>query len=80
MNASSPYFEFVRRWYWLIALSVIIALVATHLALGDRVPVYKSTATVQVGRALESKNLNQDELGIVERLIPAYSEIGRAHV
>lgn len=75
MNASSPYFNFIRRWYWLIALSIVIAVVATHLALGDREPVYQSTATVQVGRTLQSKSIDEDALAIAERLIPAYGEL-----
>lgn len=77
MSSRNPYIHFVLRWYWLLALGLIVALGATHYALSKRVPLYRSTATVQIGRAIEQKDPNQDELAITDRLASAYAELAR---
>lgn len=77
MNGQNIYLDFLRRWYWLIALGMLAALIATNFALRDRQLLYQSTATVQVGRTLESTNPNQADLAIAESLLPSYSELAR---
>jgi capsular exopolysaccharide synthesis family protein len=65
----------MRRWYWLLALGVIVALFATHLALAKRVPLYRSTATVRIGGALQSSAPSQSDLSVTDRLVAAYAEL-----
>lgn len=77
LESASIYLEFVRRWYWLFALGIVASLIATNVALGDREALYRSTATIQVGRTLEERNPSQDDLAIADRLIPAYGELAR---
>jgi capsular exopolysaccharide synthesis family protein len=75
--ARNPYIDFILKWYWLLALGLVVALVATHFALARRVPIYSATATIQIGRALEETNPNQDDIAITERLAPGYAEIAK---
>lgn len=70
-----PYVRFLRSWFPLILLGVVVALVATNVALQDRVPLYQATSTIQVGRLLDERNPTQNDLAVVERLIPAYEEM-----
>jgi non-specific protein-tyrosine kinase len=65
------------RWYWLLALGAIVALGATWYALSDRQPLYRATATIQIGRAIQEKNPEQNDLAITERLVPAYAELAK---
>jgi capsular exopolysaccharide synthesis family protein len=77
VTQSNEYLVFLRRWYWLLICSVILALVATNYALSQRVPLYQATSTVQIGRALDVENPQQDVIGITERLVPSYAERAR---
>lgn len=75
MNSRNLYVEFVKNWYWLIAIGVIVSVGATHLAIRDQSTVYRSTATLQVGRTLEIESPGQDELAITDRLVTVYGEL-----
>ena len=75
MNDRNPYLEFLKNWYWLIALGVVISVIATNLAISDRAAVYRSVATLQVGRTLESENPGRDELEVTDRLVTVYGEL-----
>lgn len=77
MATRNPYVEFVLRWYWLLALGAILALGATWYARSDRQDLYRATATVQIGRAIQEKNPQQNDLAITERLVPAYAELAK---
>ncbi len=71
------YIGFARRWWWLMAASAVIALAATHYAIAQQKPLYRAIATIQVGRVIESKNPDQAELAIIDRLVPAYAELAK---
>lgn len=77
MAEPNPYLDFLRRRYWLIALGIVIALVATHFAQGRQISLYRSTATIQVGSTIQEKNPNEYDLAIADRLIPAYAELAK---
>ena len=75
MSSRNVYLEFVKRWYWLVAIGAVIGLVATHLAIQDRTDLYRSTATLQIGRAIDSEAPQQAELTIIDRLVTVYGEM-----
>jgi non-specific protein-tyrosine kinase len=75
--SNNVYFTFIRRWAWLIALFVIVAIIATHAALDRRIPLYQSTATIQVGRTIEDSQPDQVSLAISDRLVPSYAELAK---
>jgi capsular exopolysaccharide synthesis family protein len=77
MNSKNQYIEFAKRWYWLLAAGVIIAVVATRFALAGAVPLYRSTATAQIGRALQERTPNGNDLAIAEQLAPGYAELAK---
>jgi capsular exopolysaccharide synthesis family protein len=58
-------------------LGVIVAVAATYLALDRQTPLYRSTATIQVGRAIQETNPDPDDLAVAERLTPAYAEMAK---
>jgi capsular exopolysaccharide synthesis family protein len=71
------YARFLRRWWWLITIAVIVALAATHYAVGQQTPLYRAQTTVQVGRTIQDKNPEQGEFAIMDRLVPAYAELAK---
>lgn len=73
----NPYFRFLRSWSALILIGIVVSVVATHYALGERVSLYRATSTMQVGRLLDEKSPQQNDLAVAERLIPAYREKAR---
>lgn len=74
---SNPYLEFLRAWFLVILLGIAVAGYATHQALQEREPLYRATATLQVGRLLDDRSPNQNDLAVIERLIPVYGELAR---
>lgn len=74
---TNVYLDFARRWYWLIALGIVVAIVATWAALSRQVPLYQSTATIQVGRTIDDKNPDQNSIAISDRLVPSYAELAK---
>lgn len=77
MGTKNPYVDFLRRWYWLLACGLVVAVLATHVALAKRVPLYRSTSTVRIGRALEEPSPNQGNLSVTDRLVSAYAELAK---
>ncbi len=75
MNSRNLYLEFVKNWYWLVALGMIISLAATYLAIGNRATLYRSTSTLQVGQTLENESPSQDEIAITDRLVTIYGDL-----
>jgi|GEM_PF-523061 len=67
----------LRRWWWLILASVVIATFSAYLATRDLPPVYMARATLLVGTALKSSNATGNEFGATRPLATAYAEIGR---
>jgi succinoglycan biosynthesis transport protein ExoP len=72
---NQPYFIFLRRWWWLLALSAGIALVGVRMSLAKQQPLYLATATVQVGEVVQDKNPDQSQLAIIGQLVRTYAEL-----
>ncbi|HEX5165600.1 MAG TPA: polysaccharide biosynthesis tyrosine autokinase [Thermomicrobiales bacterium] len=74
---TNVYVEFIRRWYWIIIIGVIVGVVSTNMALSRQIPVFRSTATVQVGRTIQDSKPELVNLSITDQLVPVYQELAR---
>jgi polysaccharide biosynthesis transport protein len=74
---NQPYLIFLRRWWWLLALGAVIALVGVRMSLRHQQPLYLATATVQVGQTVQDKNPDQSQIAIIQQLVPTYAEIAQ---
>lgn len=71
------YVRFAFRWWWLVALAVIVAVIATDLAVGQQQPLYRAQTTLQIGRTIQDKNPGQNEFAVMDRLVPTYAELAK---
>ncbi|CAG1005156.1 MAG: AAA family ATPase [Anaerolinea sp.] len=58
----SAYFRIIRRWLWLIALAAIIAGSAAYISARTEAPVFRASATIQLGNYL---NLTDPNPGMI---------------
>lgn len=69
------YLNPIRRWWWLIVISVAIATVSAYFATRDLPPVYLARTTLLVGRALTRANPSEREFMLSQTLAYAYSQV-----
>lgn len=74
---ANVYVDFLRRWYWLLALGALIALGVTRYVVLQRQPLYSATATVQIGRAYQDRNPEPGQLQLTDQLLPIYAELAK---
>ncbi len=69
------YLHLVWKWIWLIAISVVIAASASYYASRSATPLYRTQATLMVGRAIEDPNPTSYELYTGQQLANTYIEL-----
>ncbi len=71
------YLEILKRWWWLMILSTVLAAGASYIYSQQQPRIYASRATLMVGTSIRSQNPNQAELGISRTLAEIYGELVR---
>jgi len=67
------YTGILRRWFWLLALTTVIAGLVSYVV-SSRAPVrYSAKAKLLVGPAAESLNLELDDLRTAAQLLEVYA-------
>jgi non-specific protein-tyrosine kinase len=69
------YLRPLRRWWWLIGASVIIATVSASLATRELPPVYLARTTLLVGKAALSNNPDNNEFALNQTLAQLYAQM-----
>jgi non-specific protein-tyrosine kinase len=69
------YLHLVWKWIWLVAISVVIAASASYYASRSATPLYRTQATLMVGRAIEDPNPTSYELYTGQQLANTYIEL-----
>lgn len=71
----------LRKWWWLIALTTVVAGLASYLATRQQVPLYRSTTTIMVGSAIDDPNPTSAQFSTGRQLAATYVDIaGRTSV
>lgn len=65
-----------RRWWWLVALTAIGAILGYAISRAQT-PVYHATTTVLVGESIRSSRIDRVDIQISEALMQTYVEIAR---
>jgi len=69
------YLHLIWKWIWLVAISVVIAASASYYASRSATPLYRTHATLMVGRAIEDPNPTSYELYTGQQLANTYIEL-----
>ena len=67
----------LRRWWWLLVVGTLCALVPTYFALGRQAPVYETHTTLMIGRAISNPNPDYSQIYLTEQLANTYAEIAQ---
>jgi succinoglycan biosynthesis transport protein ExoP len=69
------YFDIVKRWWWLVFVSVALAAGASYVY-SDRQPrIYASRTTLMVGTSIQSTNPDLRDLGLSRTLAEIYGQL-----
>ena len=71
------YFAVIKKWLWLIMVSVIIAAVSSYLGTLQMPRTYQATTTVMVGQVLDKPNPNTQDLYLSQQLAQTYADMVR---
>lgn len=69
------YIEPLRKWWWLLVLSALLAGVSSVIYTKRQPLVYRSTTTLMVGTELMDPNPSGGELNLAGQLASAYADI-----
>ena len=70
-------FTIIFKWWKLIFASVIIAVVFSYTASRLATPLYRTTTTLMVGRAIQNPNISSGELFVGQQLAYTYIELAK---
>jgi len=65
----------LKRWWWLIVLATVIALVSSFLYTSRQPPKYQSSVTLMVGNAIQSLNPSNNEFTLTQQLAATYVDM-----
>ncbi len=71
------FWQIVRKWYWLMALSLILAGSTSYLVSKSMTPIYEATVTLQVNQMQNPGSLAYNDLLMSQQLTKTYSELIR---
>ncbi len=69
------YFDVVKRWWWLIVVSVALAAGASYVYSERQPRIYASRTTLMVGTSIQSSNPDLRDLGLSRTLAEIYGQL-----
>jgi len=66
------YFDAIKKWWWLVVASTLVATISGYIAVSRMPRIYQSYTTVMVGQGLEASNPNSQDLYISQQLAQTY--------
>ena len=69
------YLALLRRWWWLLVLGAVIGAGAGYFVAQSKIPLYRSQATLMIGRFVQSANPNYNEVYTAQRLANVYADL-----
>jgi non-specific protein-tyrosine kinase len=70
--ALEDYWKIVRKWWWLILASTLVATASSAYSLSREPRIYQATTTVIVGQSLEKANPTYSDFSIGQQLAQTY--------
>ena len=67
----------LRRWWWLILASTLIAAVSSYAAVSRQAAIYQAGSTLLIGSAINNPNPNGNEFWLSQQLAETYTDIAQ---
>ena len=71
------YIQPLRRWWWLLVLSTLIAALFSFIAVSQQPPIYQTHVTLMVGRAIDNPNPSGSDFWLTQQLANTYADIAK---
>ncbi|MFZ1770168.1 MAG: polysaccharide biosynthesis tyrosine autokinase [Caldilinea sp.] len=75
LNSLVAYISPLRRWWWLLLTSTLVATLSMALATFTEPTQYSSRATVMIGASIRDPNPNSGELYLAQQLVATYVDL-----
>ena len=69
------YFSAIKKWWWLLVASTLVATVSGYFAVSRMPRIYQATTSLMVGQSLSEANPTNQDLYISQQLAQTYREI-----
>jgi succinoglycan biosynthesis transport protein ExoP len=70
------YFRPLTKYWWLLGLATLIAIISSSIVAWRQLPVYQAHATLVIGRAVYEPNPSANDLYLGQQLAGFYADIG----
>jgi len=71
------YIRPLRKWWWLLLASTLVATIASFIAVSRQPPTYQTRTTLMVGRAIDNPNPTGNEFWLTQQLANTYADIAK---
>ncbi|MEZ4516172.1 MAG: Wzz/FepE/Etk N-terminal domain-containing protein [Chloroflexota bacterium] len=70
----------LRKWWWLILASTLIAAITSYVAVSQQADIYQARATLLIGSAINNPNPTGNEFWLSQQLAQTYTDIAQREV
>lgn len=70
----------LRKWWWLIAASTLIAAIFSYISTLRQPPIYQARTTLMIGTTISNPNPSSNELYLGQQLASAYADLANREI
>jgi len=70
----------LRKWWWLIAASTLIAAIFSYVSTLRQPPIYQARTTLMIGTTISNPNPSSNELYLGQQLAAAYADLANREI
>lgn len=71
----NDYIQPLKRWWWLVAVATLIAMISSYIYSSVQPAIYKSQATIMIGSNIQDPNPTGNEFYLAQQLAETYADI-----
>lgn len=70
----------LRKWWWLLIASTLVAAISCFIAVSQQPPIYQAKATLLIGNAINNPNPTGNDFFLSQQLAQTYTAIAQREV
>ena len=70
----------LRKWWWLVAASTLVAAIFSFLSILLQPPIYQAHTTLMIGTTINDPNPSSNELLLGQQLAAAYADLANREI